>query len=38
LLALPRRLDDALWALLCDGREFTVDKPVLGRRDETGRS
>jgi transposase len=29
LLALARRLVDVLWALLRDGREFTLDKPAL---------
>ena len=29
LFALARRLVDVLWALLRDGREFTLDKPAL---------
>jgi transposase len=29
LLALARRLVDVLWALLRDGRVFTLDKPAL---------
>jgi transposase len=28
LLALARRLVDVLWALLRDGREFTLDRPA----------
>ncbi|MFC9898562.1 IS110 family transposase [Nocardia sp. NPDC127579] len=30
LLALARRLVDVLWALLRDGREFSIDRPALG--------
>jgi hypothetical protein len=35
LLALARRLVDVLWALLRDGREFTLVKPIANPQLDT---